>query len=132
MQTDVADASAAPAGRIALALTAGGVPTAAWVGLTIQTGLTYHLAPGVIAALPGYALAWSLERPPSRMTMVLTALGGIGLVAAGWLALELKDAVPTATFVDNQPGGVQGEMVAFMLLGSAFAVRAMLRIHRNE
>lgn len=117
-------------GQTATALAVAAVLAAAWVGLTMQTGLTYHLAPGLIAAVPGYVLAWSTDRPLSRPTVFVAVLGGLALVGAGWTVLEFRDAMPTATFVDNQSGGVRGEMVVFALLGAGLATRAMLRAGR--
>ena len=125
MMSNSGDRHFAPAallpGVLVAALAAG-----VWVALTARTGVTYHLFPFVVAAaLPVFA---RLGGPPlRRVEAAIGAAGGLAAVAAGWLALVLLDAVPTATFVADQPGGVPGEAAVFALIGAAFGLWWTLR-----
>ena len=99
------------------------VAAAVWVGLTAATGKTYHLAPIVIAAVPGIA-ARAAER---RVSWTLAAATGLIAVAAGWAAIVAADAEPTATLAEGQPGGVEGEVVVGALIGATIAAFAARR-----
>ncbi len=59
----------------------------------------------------------------------LSLLIGWPAVAVGWLVLEAMDQTPSATFVDGQPGGVEGEVVVMALLGAALAAYLTRRRH---
>ena len=105
---------------------AAALATGVWVALTARTGVTYHLFPFVVAAaLPVVA---RLGGPAlRRLEAAIGAGGGLAAVAAGWLALVLLDAVPSATFVADQPGGVPGEAAVFAFIGAGFGLWWTLR-----
>jgi hypothetical protein len=92
------------------------VAGAIFVVLTARTGTTYHLFPLLIAFFPGGLPRLLTERPiTAREPMIAIVLG----VAAVWLTLVLLDEMPSATLLEDQPGGVAGEFVLFGLLGAA-------------
>lgn len=101
-----------------------------WVALTALTGKTYHLAPLIAAAAPAVVVGarWGSERP-GRSAALASALG-LSAVAAGWAAMTALGITPAATIVDDQPGGVSGEVAIGALLGAALGalhpVRRML------
>jgi hypothetical protein len=91
-----------------------GVPFAAlWVGLTAQTGKTYHVAPLLVAAAPGVLARGVGVSPPAAVT------AGLVTFAAGWLAILAAGIEPSATLFAHQPGGVAVETLAFGALGAA-------------
>lgn len=107
--------------RAGLGVGLAGAVSIIWVLLTAETGLTFHLAPGVIAAAPAFAwvAAGGEQAPAWRLSLLI----GWPAVAAGWLALEMTERTPTATFVSNQPGGVEAEVVVTAVLGAGLAAR---------
>ena len=93
-----------------------------WVALTRATGLTYHFMPLAIGAASP-VIATVLGGPASpRMAW---GLGAWGLLVTGlsWAAMSVGGFAPTATFVADQPGGVEGEVVIFGVLGAAVGAR---------
>lgn len=100
-------------GDVGAAIVAGACIVGAWVGLTAATGKTYHVAPLLAAAAPGFLL-----RGHPRWRGPALVIGAIA-VAGGWLLIVLAGIAPTATIVQGQPGGVGGEVIAFAALGLA-------------
>lgn len=92
--------------------------TAVWVALTLATSQTYHLAPVVIAAAPG-VIARVAER---RISWPLAVIPGLIAVAVGWAVIVAADAEPTATLIENQLGGVEGEVIAGALVGAVIGL----------
>jgi hypothetical protein len=107
---------------------------AAWVALTAVTGKTYHVAPLVVAAAPGWVLRWwheaegrELPSGASALTSVLVAVIGAASVAAGSLAILATGTHLSATIIPDQPGGVVGETVFFSALGLFVSARSVAR-----
>lgn len=107
---------------------------AAWVALAAATGKTYHVAPLVIAAAPGWTLRWWHEAAERELSSdlvarvaVLIALMGAAGVAAGTLAILATGTHPTATILPDQPGGVAGEIAFFAALGLFVSARNVTR-----
>ncbi len=107
--------------RTALAIVVAAAVAAIWIGLTLNSGLTYHLAPGLIAAAP--AFVWSISGATQVKAWRLAMFIGWPTVVVAWLILEALDEAPTATFFAGQPGGVEGEFVIIALIGAALAAR---------
>ncbi len=94
---------------------------ALWVGLTLRTGVTYHLFPlaiGVLPALVAYRVFEAKSRSwwPGPIGLVPV---GPAIVALAWGVLELLNETPTATFIHDQPGGVPAEVAVLGLAGAA-------------
>ena len=47
---------------------------------------------------------------------------GFAAVLVGWGILVAMDAWPSGTFVDDQPGGVEGETIVLALVGATVGV----------
>jgi hypothetical protein len=88
--------------------------TALWVGLALTTDRTYHLAPVIIAAVPG-VLARASERD---IPWPLAVIPGLIAVAIGWAVIVAADAEPTTTLIEEQWGGVTGEVIAGAVIGA--------------
>jgi hypothetical protein len=88
--------------------------TALWVGLALTTDRTYHLAPVIIAAVPG-VLARASERD---IPWPLAVIPGLIAVAIGWAVIVAADAEPTTTLIEDQWGGVTGEVIAGAVIGA--------------
>ena len=97
------------------------VLSAAWVALSLQTGLNHHLFPLVIAAAP-LGLPGVLGTAPlaTREAVAGTAIG-LAAVWGTWLLFVLMDEGPTATFIHGQPGGALGEAVVLSVAGGLLA-----------
>ena len=96
------------------------VATALWVALTAFSDgeTTYHLFPLVIGAAAPLVSRYVVTDPLRAIeALAAAALGLIG-VAVGWIVLIAVDTWPSATFIDDQPGGVEGETIALALLGA--------------
>jgi hypothetical protein len=107
---------------------------ALWVGLTALTGNTYHLAPLVVAAVPGWMLRlWHeaagqpLAEDAEAHAVGAVVATGVSAVALGWIAIAAGGSAPTATILSDQPAGVPGEIVFFMALGLFIAARNVAR-----
>ena len=112
---------------MAVAGLAGPAVAALWVGLTVQTGTTFHLFPLIIVMAPAFVATRLAEvRTGPRASAALLALGP-GAVATAWLALGALDARPVATFFEGQRGGVGLEVLVFSLLGMLLAARMLKR-----
>jgi hypothetical protein len=120
------------------ALVAGGAAalavTALWVALTAATGKTYHLAPPVIAWLPGLAVSLARRNSPGSAPprgglspgLRASALG-VAIVIAGWVTISVAGITPSATVFHGQPGGVPGEVAATTLVGALLGTRRVAR-----
>lgn len=108
----------AAAANVTVGIVAAVAASAGFVVLTASTGTTYHLFPLLIGFMPGGLPRVLAERPISRRDGVLAIITGVVAVGAAWLALELLDEMPAATFFSDQPGGVPGEFVLFGVLGA--------------
>lgn len=107
-----------------LGIAATAVVTAVWVGLTIFSDgdTTYHLFPLVIGASAALAARYVVSGPLRISEAVLGAAIGLAGALVGWAVLVAADNWPSATFIDDQPGGVGGETVALALLGAVIGV----------
>jgi len=116
--------------RVRVAIAAAAAPlviAAGWVGLTAWTGKTYHLAPLLAAAAPGYLARFAGWPSRSRgAVLALVALGGVA-VAGGWSVIVAAGIEPTATLVPGQPGGVPLEVAIIGLLGALLGIRQLGR-----
>jgi hypothetical protein len=120
------------------ALVAGGAAALAvaalWVALTAATGKTYHLAPPVIAWLPGLAVSVARRNssggapPPGglRLGLIASALG-FAIVVVGWVTISVAGITPSATVFHGQPGGVPGEVAATTFVGALLGTRRVAR-----
>jgi hypothetical protein len=95
------------------------VAGAIFVVLTARTGTAYHLFPLLIAFFPGGLPRLLTERPITAREAMIAIVLGVAAVAGVWLTLVLLDELPSATLLEDQPGGVAGEFVLFGLLGAA-------------
>ena len=100
--------------------------SAVWVGLTAWTAQTYHLAPVLVAAAPGF-VAWSGGGAPLRYGPPGSFALGAAAAALGWIAIVVVGIEPTAALVDDQLGGVVGEVVVGGLLGGLIGAGLVLR-----
>ncbi len=92
---------------------------AAWVLLTGLTGKTYHLAPPLAALAPGLLLHFEGGAEGRRRALVLaTAIGALA-VLVGWAIIAAADFDLGSTFIPDQPGGVDGEVLVGGLVGLA-------------
>lgn len=112
-------------GALLVGVGAAVVVVAAWVLLTWATGKTYHLAPLVVAAAPGFVLGLDARR--SGSTVALAAALGALTAFAGWAIIELAGFDLGSTFFSGQPGGVTGEVVTAAAVGLAIGAYAGLR-----
>ena len=88
--------------------------TALWVVLALSTDRTYHLAPVIIAAVPG-VIARVSER---EVSWPLAVIPGLIAVAIGWAVIVAADAEPTTTLIEDQWGGVTGEVIGGAIIGA--------------
>ena len=96
------------------------IATVVWVALTAASDgdTTYHLFQLVIGAAATLS-ARSVAPVPLRIReAIVGAVVSIAGVAAGWVVLEAIDKWPSATFIGDQPGGVEGETIAFAAVGA--------------
>lgn len=96
-----------------------------WVALTALTGKTYHLAPLLAALAPGAAARMLGATRRSLPVAAAAALLGAAVAAIGWGLIVAWGVEPAATIVDGQPGGVAGEVLAGIALGSAVGAAAL-------
>lgn len=99
-------------------LTAAGI-VVLWVGLTALTGKTYHLAPLLAALAPGLSVRLLGAARRSYPLATSAALLGAAIAALGWGLIVAWGIEPSATIVGDQPGGVAGEVLAALVIGSA-------------
>lgn len=90
-----------------------------WVGLTLRSGVTYHLFPLAIAVLPALVAFRVFE---TSYRSWLLAPVGLAIVALTWGLLEAIQEAPTATFVHDQPGGVVAEVAVLALMGTGLGL----------
>jgi uncharacterized membrane protein AbrB (regulator of aidB expression) len=107
---------------------------ALWVVLTALTGKTYHLAPGLIAWVPGltfglfrHGLADGATRRARLGLASVASMLGVFAVAAGWAVIAVDGVTPSATVFAAQPGGVGGEVALAALLGALLGARRVAR-----
>ena len=112
------DTSRAPQALL-LGAAAAAIASAVWVILTAAAdGTTYHLFPLLIgAAAPAAARYVVPSRLPPVEAAIATALGAVAWIA-GWVVLVVIDRWPAVTFLEDQPGGVEGETIVLGLLGA--------------
>ena len=103
---------------IGLGIVAAVVAGAIFVVLTAASGTTYHLFPLLIGFVPGGLPRVLTERPISRRDAIIAVVAGIAVVGAAWLVLELLEEMPSATLLDDQPGGVGAELLLSGALGA--------------
>ena len=88
--------------------------TALWVVLALITDRTYHLAPVIIAAVPGVIARVSEREVPWPLAII----PGLIAVAIGWVVIVAADAEPTTTLIEDQWGGVTGEVIGGAIIGA--------------
>lgn len=98
-----------------------------WIVATEVTGLAFHFHPLLVAGSAAWTAKQARGAPlPGHSVATAVALGLVA-VAIGWLGLAAIDATPSATLVDDQPGGFGGEVIvtaaAGALLGAWWALR---------
>lgn len=121
-------------GALAGGAAAALVVAALWVALTAATGKTYHLAPPIIAWLPGLAVSLARRsavdhtsaRGRLRLGLLASTLG-IAIVVAGWVVISRAGIRPSATVFHGQPGGVPGEVAVTAGIGALLGTRRVLR-----
>lgn len=94
------------------------VVTAIWVALTAATGQAYHLFPLVIGAAGAAAARYASPSAMRAPEGIVTAAAGLVGVGSGWLVLRLVDRWPSATFLEDQPGGLGAETIVFAVAGA--------------
>ena len=116
----LAQASAFAWSALFTGLAATVVATALWVALTAfnDGDTTYHLFPLVIGAAAALASRYVVTGPLRAIEALAGAAIGLIGVAVGWIVLVAVDTWPSATFIEDQPGGVEGETIALALLGA--------------
>lgn len=96
-----------------------------WIGLTALTGKTYHLAPLLTALAPGLSARLFGAARRSYPLAAAAALVGAAVAALGWGIIVAAEIEATATIVGDQPGGVGGEVVVAIALGSVLGGGAL-------
>lgn len=109
------------------ALTIGAAATGVWVWLTAANDLTYHLFPFGIALAAPAAARYVSPQALQRLTAAVSAALGVAGVLAGWAVLAAIDQWPSSTFLEDQPGGVEGETILFAVLSTVAGVRYATR-----
>lgn len=112
-------------GSLGIGLAAAAGIVVLWVGLTALTGNTYHLAPLLAALAPGLSVRLLDAARRSYPLAAAAALLGASVSALAWGLIVAWGIEPTATIVSNQPGGVTGEVLVGILIGSAAGVAAL-------
>ena len=110
--------ASSPAFSVVVGLVVVAVVTTIWVALTAATGQAYHLFPLVIGAAGASAARYASPgamRAPEGIVAAAIGLVGVGI---GWLVLQLVDSWPSATFIEDQPGGLEAETIAFAVAGA--------------
>lgn len=122
-QAAAAPSSAQRATPLLIGAAAAAIAAAAWVALTvIADGTTYHLFPLLIGAAAPVVARYVVPNPLSLVEAGLAAAASALAWIAGWVVLVAVDKWPSATFLDDQPGGVEGETVLLGLIGAAIGV----------
>lgn len=94
-----------------------------WVVLTAMAdGTTYHLFPLLIGASAPVAARYVVPNPLTLIEAALTAAFGAAAWIAGWIVLVVLDQWPAATFLEDQPGGVEGETIVLGLAGAVIGL----------
>lgn len=112
--------------HIATAVGVAALLGTAWLALTLINGLNYHLFPAVIAGAPAAVVNFMDGRSPDRARLLKMMAIGLASVALGWTVLQVLGSAPTATFVENQPGGARLEALILAIAGSLYGRRRLL------
>lgn len=96
-----------------------------WVGLTALTGKTYHLAPLLASLAPGLSARLLGAARRAYPLAAAAALSGAAVAALGWGLIVAWGIEPTATIVGDQRGGVTGEVLAGIVIGSVIGAAAL-------
>jgi hypothetical protein len=118
-----------PALLLGIGLVAAAGLVVLWVGLTALTGKTYHLAPLLAALAPGLSVRLLDAARRSYPLAAAAALLGASVSALAWGFIVAWQIEPTATIVSNQPGGVTGEVLVGILIGSAAGAATLRPVH---
>jgi hypothetical protein len=99
---------------------AAAIPVAAvWIGRTALDGRTYHLAPVLVAAAPGFAARLlGLSVLGSGVVGASVVMAGVIAALGAWGFLELTGLATTATLWPGLPGGVRAEIAGAIGLGA--------------
>jgi hypothetical protein len=99
---------------------AAAIPVAAlWIGVTALDGRTYHLAPALVAAAPGFAgRLLGLSVLGSGVVGATVIVAGVMTALGAWGFLELTGLATTATLWPGLPGGMRAEIVGAIALGA--------------
>ena len=99
------------------------VASAVWVILTAAAdGTTYHLFPLLIGAAAPVAARYVVPSPLAAIEAAAAAALGAVAWIAGWLVLVVLDSWASATFLEDQPGGVEGETIVLGLAGAVIGL----------
>ncbi len=103
-----------------IGVAATAIATVVWVALTAASDgdTTYHLFPLVIGAAATLSARYVAPGPLRLGEALAAAVIGVAGVIAGWVVLEAIDKWPSATFIGDQPGGVEGETIAFAVVSA--------------
>ena len=82
--------------------------------MTAATGKTYHFAPLVAAAAPGFLL-----RATGQRAGAAAALAAVSTAAVAWAVIAVAGIEPPWTLWSGQPGGVRLEVAASTAVGVA-------------
>jgi hypothetical protein len=102
---------------------AAAIAAAAWVLITaLADGTTYHLFPLLIGAAAPVVARYVVPDPLSVVEAAIATAAGAIAWLAGWAVLVAIDQWPSATFLEDQPGGVEGETIVFGLAGAVIGL----------
>ncbi len=121
-----------PAFSVVVGVVVVAVVTVIWVALTAATGQAYHLFPLVIGAAGATAARYALPsamRAPEAIAAAAIGLVGVGV---GWLVLQLVDHWPSATFIEDQPGGIEAETIVLAVAGALIGLWYATRRSRER
>ena len=96
-----------------------------WIVATEVTGLAFHFHPLLVAGAAPWTARQARGAPLPGASVGTAVTLGLAAVAVGWLGLAAIEATPSATLIDDQPGGFGGEVVAAAgaLIGAWWALR---------
>jgi len=99
-----------------------------WVIATEVTGLAFHFHPLLVAGAAPWTARQARGMPLASASVATAVALGLAAVAVGWLGLVAIDATPSATLIDDQPGGFGAEVIATAaagaLVGAWWAMRS--------
>jgi hypothetical protein len=89
-----------------------------WVVATELTGLAFHFHPLLVAGSASWSARQARGAPLPGGSVATAVALGLAAVAVGWLGLAAIEVTPSATLIDDQPGGFGGEVIATAAVGA--------------